>query len=330
MTTTAAETGGLVHAVGFYGSDREFLEMSVPFCEAGIAAGEPTLVGVFPRQAELLRSVLANSDKLVFASHDEQYPHPPGALEALRTAWYDHTDGMTPMRLVGELLPSEGLDRDTWVRYEAAVNQELSDIPVRAMCLFDVDGLCDAVRAELEQVHPVIVTTEGEHQPNPHYQPPRTFMANRLQVVSDPLEAHPAAIDLTDPSVRAARRAVTDLGQSMDLASGQADNLVLAVSEVTTNAVVHGEPPVSVRGWGVPGRVTVRVADAGAGPEDPLAGLRPASSEGEGSGFGLWIAHQLCPEIAMVTTEDGFVVRLATGTVPADEAVGTDDQNAEG
>lgn len=316
MTTTAADIGDLVHAVGFYSSDREFLEMSVPFCEAGIAAGEPTLVGVFPRQAELLRSALEDPDKLQFASHDEQYPHPPGALEAFRTAWHNYTGGSTPFRIVGEMSPSDGLDRDSWVRYEAAVSHELSDIPARALCLFDTDGLTDAVREELARVHPVIVTAEGGHQPNPLYQPPSTFMANRLQVVADPLEAHPAAVDLTDPSVRTVRRAVSHLAQTMDLASGEADNLVLAVSEVATNALVHGEPPVRVRGWGVPGRVTVQVADAGPGPDDPLAGLRPASSGGEGSGFGLWIAHQLCPEISMAT-DDGFVVRLATGSVHA-------------
>lgn len=318
MTTTAAEVGNLVHAVGFYGSDREFLEMSVPFCEAGIAAGEPTVVGVFPRQAELLRSALAEPDKLLFASHDQQYPNPPAALEGLRTAWRDHTGGSTPFRIVGELSPSGGLDRDSWVRYEAAVNHELSDIPLRALCLFDTDGLAAGVRQELERVHPVIVTAEDGHQPNPLYQPPSTFMANRLQVVSDPLEARPVAVDLADPSVRAVRRAVTDLTETMELASGNADNLVLAVSEVATNALVHGEPPVSVRGWGVPGRVTVRVADAGPGPDDPLAGLRAASSEDEGGGFGLWIAHQLCPEIAMAATEDGFVVRLAIGAVYSD------------
>lgn len=320
MTTTAAEVGNLVHAVGFYGSDREFLEMSVPFCEAGIAAGEPTLVGVFPRQAELLRSAIVEPGKLLFTSHDEQYPHPPGALEGLRTAWHNHTGGSTPFRIVGELSPSQGLDRDSWIRYEAAVNHELSDIPLRALCLFDTDELTTGVREELERVHPVIVTPEDGHQPNPRYQPPSTFMANRIQVVSDPLEAQPAAVDLADPSVRTVRRAVTYLAQTMELASSETDNLVLAVSEVATNALVHGEPPVSVCGWGVPGRVTVRVADAGPGPDDPLAGLRAASSEGEGAGagFGLWIAHQLCPEIAMTATDDGFVVRLATGAARSD------------
>lgn len=312
--TVTSDAGELVHAVGFYGSARELLQMCVPFCEAGVAAGAPTLVSLLPRQAALLRTALDDADEVVFVPHEDQYPSPAGALEALRQACQEHAHPTTiPLRIVGELSPPVGLDRDSWVRYEAAVNHALRGVSARTLCLSHTDGLTDVVQAELERAHPVVVTADGGHHPNPGYRPPARFMAHRLQVVCDPLEEDPAAIDLIDPQVGAVRHRVTNLAATVGLASGDTDNLVVAVSEVATNALGHGRPPVRVRGWGSPGRVVVAVGDAGPGPEDPLAGLRPVSSDAEGSGFGLWIAHQLCSEIAMATTEAGFTVRLAAG-----------------
>jgi anti-sigma regulatory factor (Ser/Thr protein kinase) len=56
--------------------------------------------------------------------------------------------------------------------------------------------------------------------------------------------------------------------------------------------------------------IVVTVHDSGAGPTDPLAGLRCAPATDRGSGLGLWLTHQLCDDVALINGSDGFTVRL--------------------
>jgi anti-sigma regulatory factor (Ser/Thr protein kinase) len=95
------------------------------------------------------------------------------------------------------------------------------------------------------------------------------------------------------------------------LAADSVDDLVLAVGEVVTNAVRHGEPPVRVRLWTTPGRVVCSVTDQGRGVQDPVAGYRPVRGEGllQG-GMGLWLARQLTHRLHLSQRPDGFTVRL--------------------
>lgn len=315
MTTLTPDASDLVHAVSFYGSDREWLDVCVPFCEAGLAGDEPVFAILSPPHAELLQTTLAEPDRVVFVPREAQYTHPPGALRALRDQVVDHASGATPVRLLGEPPTPDGLAGDSWIRYEAAINHVVGDRSARGLCVYAAGELSPEVQAELQRAHPMVVTPDGGPHPNADYLPPEALAADRLVTASDPLEDHPAAINLTDPDVATVRHVVSDLARTVGLATSDTDNLVLAVSEVATNAVVHGRPPVRVRGWGVPARVAVAVSDTGAGPADPLAGLRPASVAGEHGGFGLWVAYQVCPEIAMATSQDGFTVRLAAGSV---------------
>lgn len=313
MTALAPDAGDLVHAVSFYGSDREWLDVCVPFCEDGLADGEPVVAILSPHHAGLLQTTLAEPDRVMFVPREAQYVNPPRALRALRDQVADHPPGATPVRLLGEPPAPDGLACDSWIRYEAAINHVVGDRSARGLCLYAAGELSPKVQAELHRAHPMVVTPDGGPRPNADYRPPGVLAADRLVTASDPLEDHPAAIHLTDPDVATVRLVVSDLAQTVGLGTSDIDNLVLAASEVTTNAIVHGRPPVRVRGWGVPARVAITVSDAGPGPDDPLAGLRPASFAGERGGFGLWVAHQVCPEIAMATSQDGFTVRLAVG-----------------
>lgn len=100
----AGPTDGFVHGVGFYGSDEEFGRTFAPFCEAGLASGVPTVVRLEALQVGLLRSTLGSSDGLVFLPHEDQYPHPPGALASVLELLDRHTaKGTEPLRLLGEL-----------------------------------------------------------------------------------------------------------------------------------------------------------------------------------------------------------------------------------
>jgi anti-sigma regulatory factor (Ser/Thr protein kinase) len=308
---------GFVHAAGFYGSDEEFVDTFAPFCEAGLARGETTLVRVDEHKTDLLRSTIAGVDEVVFLPHDDQYVHPPGALANVVDLVGRHTNGAAhPLRLLGELPALHGLGRDAWIRYEAVVNHVLRDRPVLGLCPFDTRAMSEAVQAEIVRTHHAIVTAGGQGQPNPVYEVPAAFLGGVREVVRDPLEATAAAVELHDPTPAVARHAIANLAAGVQMDAETSEGLLIGVSEVLTNAILHGRAPVTLRAWGRGGRVVVAVRDGGDGPADPFIGLLPVTPGARVGGLGLWITHQLCPEVALAREDGGFTVRLGAGGDP--------------
>ena len=142
-----------------------------------------------------------------------------------------------------------------------------------------------------------------------------TLMTARCYVPS-PVESTPPAFDLPDPEPVAARRATRSLVAESPLDDDAREGLIGAVSEVVTNASLHGRPPVQVQGWLDHGAATITVHDAGDGPGDPEVGLRPAPRDPGQGGFGLWLARQMCSELAMGRGATGFTVRLVARPAP--------------
>jgi anti-sigma regulatory factor (Ser/Thr protein kinase) len=132
---------------------------------------------------------------------------------------------------------------------------------------------------------------------------PATYQASAI-------EQTVPALDLADPQPVDARRAARQLLDGSSVSAEAAENIVGALSEVVTNASLHGRPPVRVLGWVFDGSATFTVSDHGEGPSDPEAGLRPAErAPGEG-GYGLWLARQMCSEMTMGRHDGLFTVRL--------------------
>jgi anti-sigma regulatory factor (Ser/Thr protein kinase) len=122
-------------------------------------------------------------------------------------------------------------------------------------------------------------------------------------------------VELTDPPAAEARHALARIGRGR-FAGTTLKDLILGVSEAVSNALRHGEPPVTVRIWATPDRIVVSIHDLGPGPADPLAGLVPALPSTSNAGLGLWILHQLDVDAALSYTGDGFTVRLRAGALP--------------
>jgi anti-sigma regulatory factor (Ser/Thr protein kinase) len=82
---------------------------------------------------------------------------------------------------------------------------------------------------------------------------------------------------------------------------------------MTTNALRHGRPPVSLRMWANGERLVCTITDRGAGFEDPFIGYGPAhGSDLSLGGMGLWLARQLCDHVDITPDGDGVQVRLTT------------------
>ncbi len=87
---------------------------------------------------------------------------------------------------------------------------------------------------------------------------------------------------------------------------------VLAVNEITTNAVVHGGGLGRLRLWRSARQLICEVSDAGSGLPDgvPVQQQPPADAPG---GRGLWLTRALCDSFSVQTGRLGTTVRLAAG-----------------
>ncbi|EHR50879.1 anti-sigma regulatory factor (Ser/Thr protein kinase) [Saccharomonospora marina XMU15] len=318
MSTGAQAKSGLTHVAALYGSDDEFLDAVVPFLADGLAEGQPTLLGVEPRLDRLVREELGDAaDEVMTLRRAEQYERPLDALRHNRDLFAAHAAAGAPaIRVVGDVPhPGVGAPWDGWVRYEAAINHFCAELPVMVLCPY-ADNTPDSVLADVESTHGWLALPGHDHQPNPHYTEPATFLSERADWEVAPLERTRPDLRLENPTLAHARHVVGVLAANTDLDERCVSDLVVGVSEAVTNAKVHGKPPVLLRAWVNRNRVAVAVSDCGSGPRNPFAGLLPDERRRSQGGLGLWLAHQLCDRVTLAVTEEGFTAYLVIGEPP--------------
>jgi anti-sigma regulatory factor (Ser/Thr protein kinase) len=83
--------------------------------------------------------------------------------------------------------------------------------------------------------------------------------------------------------------------------------MLLAATEIATNAVDHGGGVEDVRVGRAGGRFVCEIVDRGNGFDDPSAGFLPPRA---GLGSGLWVARQLTWRIEFFRSPRGFTARI--------------------
>jgi len=300
------------HDAFLFSSDEELLDVLVPFVKDGFGAGEPTLVALSDRRAELVRSALPSGLPLEFLPADA-YSRPAQLIRANRGRMAGHVRaGADRIRLVGELPATVfGATWDSWARYEAAVNRVYSDFPVWCLCAYDRRTTPPAVLRDVARTHPTVTGPDGAREPSRAYTEPAAYLSEARPMAADPVQhGRPFAV-LTDPAPAEARDAVRDVDRG-EVSEDEVEDLVVAVSETVTNAIRHGRAPVEVRVWPGGDRIVVTVSDAGPGPADPFAGLMPPAEQ-QTSGRGLWITHQSVNHVTTVRRPGRFTIRLTAG-----------------
>ncbi|BBH68819.1 anti-sigma regulatory factor [Actinoplanes sp. OR16] len=300
---------GHFHEAGFYDSDAEFLGLSVPFIEEGLAAGEAVVIGYDDRKSDLLRSRLSDPASVEFIADRGLYATPARAIATYRRLFEFHVAmGVGQIRIAGDVPhPGDGRQFEGWDRYESAVNTVWQDFPVWGRCLYDITTASAAVIDAVERTHPHLITSAGCRCASERFQEPPEF--EELPPPPDPLEAGTPLAELVDRTPAEARRTLIEIGRDR-VGDKAVKDLVHGVSEAVGNAVCHGEPPVTVRIWGTARRIVVSVHDRGPGPADPLAGLVPATADPLVPGWGLWLVHQLDIDTTLIRSADGFTVRF--------------------
>jgi anti-sigma regulatory factor (Ser/Thr protein kinase) len=121
-----------------------------------------------------------------------------------------------------------------------------------------------------------------------------------------PLRARRQEFGLDD--LHDVRALIAAASTASGLSPSRANDLVVAASELAANSVLHGGGRGLATVWGGDGAVFVEVADAGTITDPTVGQVRPDPDSM--SGRGLYIANQLCDDVAIDSSATGTRIRL--------------------
>lgn len=269
----------LRHVALFYDDTDAVVAQIADTIEQDLDAGTAVFVCLPDAVAAAVSESIGLDGRVTFLAADDRYARPVVAMQAL---WkFTNTalaDGAPRVHSIGEVgFDGSPTDAD-WHWYERAINDVFADMALTGTCLFDRNRISPDTIACAHATH-----TEHIGQ----LETPRQCDIEEL--LPRPITLPPRRPDLALDGVTqsgAARHALERLG---DLASVIVDRARLVVSELVTNAIVHGAGRADIRYWQDPNGLFIEVADDGPGINDPLAALRPPDLPVRGAG--LWISH---------------------------------------
>ena len=316
----SAHGADFVHRALIYGSDHEFLDVAVPFVVDGLNSGQATLVSVQSRHIENLRAALGGTPEgLTLAPVEDWYETSARTRDKFARWAGERVEGGRRVRLIGEppwTVGDEARVRD-WARHESVLNISFASLPVTFICPYDARALPHDVLEHARDTHPEIVDGSGS-SPSDSYRDPREF-CRRLDATVQ-AQWRPPSLEMRFGlgDLPALRRAVGSFAIEAGLSGARTEEIVLAVNEIATNAVLHGRPPATLRVWHTEGDMITEVTDAGDGIRDSLAGQLPPPAEGLG-GRGLWLTRLVCDAVE-ICNAGGCIVTMHTAT-PSREPV---------
>jgi anti-sigma regulatory factor (Ser/Thr protein kinase) len=312
----AAAPAGHGHAALLYEDPTVLLAATTPFLEAGLDAGDLTVLALRPEVAELVGGVLG--ERIGAVESDTRLcllgSRAPDAFTAVRRAVErSAATGNGRLRVVGAPgLGQGGVDGREAVRFEAAVNAVLAGAPVSALCVYDRTVLDEPLVERVCATHPQLAVGDALLD-NPRFREPASVIRS-LPVPREPVEDTAPVLAVDGATVLAELRGSLRAALHRVVADRELhEDLLLAVSEVAANAFRHGRPPVTARLWADGHRLVCTITDSGRGFDDPLAGFQPAHGmDLSRGGMGLWLARKLWDSVDLLDGGTGLTVRLST------------------
>lgn len=323
-STRIAHSVALRHRCGFYATDHHLSTQLTPMLATTLARGTPVALSVAPETADKIEDTFGPSDLLVRLSEPGPGCHSGQTLAArrareLRELVGDRVKGSADERplvaMIGQHRSElDGADGSFWTELDAAFGVAMADMPVELTCFYPELPLHQSILDGARRTHPVLLVG-GALLPNAAHLCPRTVLAEHPAPVPDLLGAPDLTIafgawQLNELRVRLERALVgTGYGR------GRAEDLVLAVNEVATNAIEYGSAEAELQVWldgdGITEGAVCEVHDRGT-LRDPLPGLA-APHTSDPRGRGVWIARQICESLHVWSDRSGTHVRLHAG-----------------
>jgi anti-sigma regulatory factor (Ser/Thr protein kinase) len=292
MVCTSACGRGLTHYGLLHPPSADLTATLAPLITERLAGGETVLAAVPPSTAAELHARLPTLVGLHTTDSGELYRH-PGRVLAHYRAWLANT-GSEDRAATIVAVPDHGDDDQhraaQWMHIDAATTVALADYDLTVICAYpNHPATADAVR----RVHPSLLN--GTVIPNPDHLTAEQFVAR--YPLPPPAElGEPDLTHIIDhlTELSPLRQIVAAHATRAGLSAARCDDVVLAVTEIASNAIEHGAPPTTVRLWTTSTSMICQITDTGQYTQ-PLAGLLPPPST-QYRGRGLWMVHQLCDQ----------------------------------
>jgi anti-sigma regulatory factor (Ser/Thr protein kinase) len=301
---------GFRHEALFYSGEDAFLAGTLPFIRDAVDSGEPILVAVNGEKIELLKDHLnGSSDRVLFADMREIGRNPALILPAWQDFVAENAGYGKRLRGIGEPICAERGDAELAEchHHESLLNLAFAGGPSWwLLCPYDIESLRPSVIAGAEQNHPLI-NQDGVERESGSYREPADTRAPFAGQLPEPQVA-PDELAFDSPAdLEPTRRFVADKAIGEGLDRDRADGLALAVDEVVTNALRHGDGRGTVRAWSQNGGVVCEVADGGTISEPLIGRIRPELDQHDGRG--LWIANHFCDLVQIRSSGAGTIIR---------------------
>ena len=299
------------HRAAYYTSTDHLLEVAVPMIEQALNRDTPVAVIASAPTERRLRGVLGSSAGLIHLPPTDSRLRGSGQAVITQRAreLRELTDWAGPASVLVEHHPHRpGIDPAAWVEADAATNVALAALPLTMTCLYPTDLETEAVSAAVRWNHAEVISADGTLRENPDVRSPSDVLT--MYPVLPPPRLGPPDRELTFTPWQLIdlRSAVATATEAAQLSQPRAQDFVLAVNEVASNAVEHGYGVGLLQIWQQPGRLICEVHDSGS-LREPLPGLRPPHPNSP-RGRGMWIARQLCDLLHVWSDVRGTHVRL--------------------
>jgi anti-sigma regulatory factor (Ser/Thr protein kinase) len=295
----------LRHNALVYESQDEYLARAVPFLKEGIEAGEGAIVAHTKPGLAMMREALgSDAEQVTFVDVSSAYTRPARTLAAYHKIYVEQLQRTRTVRAVADVQfgPDPG-EWDVWTGYEAVFNRSFGHLPTWVICSYNANGTPDPIIEGVWQTHPEVIA-DGSWNASDHYEDPDRLL-RRITPVPAPLSglrSIPFGRDAADFREHLAREMVVE-----NVSEAKALDMLLAASEIATNALEHGGGVEEARVGRAEGRFVCEIVDRGSGFDDPAAGyLAPRT----GTGAGLWVARQLTWRIEFFRSSQGFTARI--------------------
>ena len=296
---------GLVHAAMPCRNEREYVAGIVSVVHSAWAADRNVLVEVPAPRGELVRDALGpDAGRVQFGDMTQDGRNPGRIIPVLYQFVAAHPG--RHLAMIGESMwPARSAQAyGAVVQHEALVNLAFADQHATIVCPYNVTELPEQALADAERTHPMLLV-DGERITSSRYSDPAA-------VVEDIYEQQPPPPDdaevLDFTVVAKARQVVFDWATRRGLPAERVTDLLIAVSEIGGNSIIHGRAGATLLTWIEDGWLVCEIRDKGH-ITDPLAGRVPPPLMTE-SGRGLLMVNYLCDLVQLKTGPTGTAIRL--------------------
>ncbi len=309
---------GFVHAALIVDSDESLRARLVPVLRRSLERAEPVLMVVSAHTERVVRDVLGRrSEALEWGDPAAFYQRLGFAFEGFRRYLAEQHAKGRRVHVVAEPDVGSGADPDepidraaAYLSYESVCNEAYAGFGCPITCVWDSRRHPTLVIDGVRSLHNHEITDAGSTVNDGHITTAE-YLAGRNGIPLPRVPA-PTDVDLTltgTGQLSPLRAALRGWAAAHGFDASACGDVEIAVTELATNGLVHGAPPVRVRAWRQAGTLLVQVDDAGGHPISVNAGYRPPDVAA-GSGRGLWLARQLADVLTTHTSPGRTSVRL--------------------